>query len=530
MNKKNSRLSAVYRECAHAMRLPVLMEVVIAILTGTLGVVTADTLGDFADAAFSLDFSMGLKNIAALAVFLFLSVFVLPAAGMFADFVMLKKALHHDNIVFGHYLNNPIENAMAQNGGKTQYELEEAPNIMRIYWVRLLSKAISLPFCLGYFLYCVGRISWITAVLMLVIPAAKLAAPAFFKERLAVYDRQEKEYLAERRDYETDLVTRPYIAKMWNIGNGFKNRIDRLFQEYYCRSASGKITCEICAEQAQTFIGQAAMVLLLLVGAAMTARGTVTPGEFASLFLYLSVSQTLFQDIGEILQNYPLLMNAANRVCEFYQDEEIRSDDLLEHFDDISGENLSFSYSDRTIFEKLNFCITAGEKVRICGENGRGKSTLIKILTGSLDSYEGIFRISGSDFHSVNKKDWWDLIAYAPQTPYLFHETVRDNITLGNSEKNEAADHLMCAFGILPLASRTPSTSSDFSGGEKQKISLARALLKDSDVLILDEPSNHLDLESIQVLKDYLTNTRKTVILITHDEELAKITEREIWL
>src|SRR5699024_6761277 len=113
--------SAVYRECAHAMRLPVLMEVVIAILTGTLGVVTADTLGDFADAAFSLDFSMGLKNIAALAVFLFLSVFVLPAAGMFADFVMLKKALHHDNIVFGHYLNNPIENAMAQNGGKTQY-------------------------------------------------------------------------------------------------------------------------------------------------------------------------------------------------------------------------------------------------------------------------------------------------------------------------------------------------------------------------------------------------------------------------
>src|SRR5699024_8824398 len=143
---------------------------------------------------------------------------------------------------------------------------------------------------------------------------------------------------------------------------------------------------------------------------------------------------------------------------------------------------------------------------------------------------EGIFRISGSDFHSVNKKDWWNLIAYAPQTPYLFHETVRDNITLGNSEKNEAADHLMCAFGILPLASRTPSTSSDFSGGEKQKISLARALLKDSDVLILDEPSNHLDLESIQVLKDYLTNTRKTVILITHDEELAKITEREIWL
>lgn len=88
----------------------------------------------------------------------------------------------------------------------------------------------------------------------------------------------------------------------------------------------------------------------------------------------------------------------------------------------------------------------------------------------------------------------------------------------------------MDAFGILPLASRIPGTSTDFSGGEKQKISLARTLLKDSEVLILDEPSNHLDLESIQVLKNYLRKTKKTVILVSHDEYLAEITEREIWI
>lgn len=530
MNKKNIRLRSVYQECEHTMRIPVLMEVCISIMTGTLGVITADTLGNFADAAFSLDFSMGLKNIAALTVFLCLSVFILPAAGMFADFVMLKKALLHDNIVFGHYLDKRIASARSQSVGKTQYELEEAPNILRIYWVRILSKAISLPFCLGYFLYYVGRINWMAAVLMLVIPSAKLAVPAFFKKRLAAYDRQDNAYQAKRRDYETDLVRMPYIAKMWGIENSFKNRIDRLFDEYFRCNASSKIICEVCAEQMQTLIGQAAMVFLLFIGAAMTARGIVTPGEFASLFLYLSVSQTFFQDIGEILQSYPLLMNAADRICKFYQDEEDTSGKLIPDFFDISGTNLSFSYSDRIIFENLNFYITAGEKVRICGENGNGKSTLLKILSSSLENYKGTLIISGADSHSVSKKSWRNLIAYAPQIPYLFSETVRDNITLRNPEKNEAADRLMDAFGILPLASRIPGTSSDFSGGEKQKISLARTLLKDSEVLILDEPSNHLDLESIQVLKNHLRKTKKTVILVSHDEYLAEITEREIWI
>ena len=206
----------VIRECAYAMRIPLLMNVFTAVLTGTLGVVTADTLGKFADSAFELNFSKGTKHAAALFLCLFFVVFAVPFTGMLSDFVMFKESLRHDQVIFGHYLNKEIEKGMSSGNGRLQYELEDAPNLLRIQWVRLLGKAISLPFCLGYFLYYVGKISWGMAGLMFAIVVAKLIVLFFFKEKLAEYDRQEKTYQARRRDYAVSythltLPTTPYV-------------------------------------------------------------------------------------------------------------------------------------------------------------------------------------------------------------------------------------------------------------------------------------------------------------------------------
>lgn len=525
MKKMDNEQRAAFRECARAMRLPLLMEVPISILTGALGIITADTLGSFADAAFALDFSMGLKKLAALAACICLTVFALPLLGMLSDFVMLKEALRHDAAVFGHYLDKRIEKGAVKSKGRIRYELEDAPNILRIQWILILSRAIALPFCLGYFLYCVGSVSWFMAFLMLAIPAVKLIVPAYFKEKLAACDRQEKAYEAKRRDCETDLVYRAYIAKLWGIGSGFKNRIDRLFGEYYRQSAVRQVNCRVFSESLQKLTEQASMVLLLLAGAVMVAQGSVSPGEFGSMFVYLSVAQGFFKDMGEIVENYPLLLNAAERVARFYQDKEESKGEEIGRFCGISGEKLSFSYEDRTILSDLDFRIKAGEKVRICGENGRGKSTLLKILCTSLESYEGTVRTGNKDLRRADKEAWRELIAYAPQTPFLFRETVRENLLTDNDEE---AERLMEQFGIRHLAGRVIGADSDLSGGERQKISLVRTFLKASGVLILDEPSNHLDQESTRILKEYLHSSKKTVILVTHDETLAELADRSI--
>lgn len=529
IRKRNYKNRKMLKDCAKAMSIPVIMQVFIESLTCVLGIITADTLGEFADAAFELDFSMGTKNAVMLVLCVVLIAVALPMLGMFSDFIMFNRALCHDNFVFGRYLDKKIEKAMELNSGEMQYELEDAPNTLRIQWVRLISKGIALPFCLGYFLYCVGTISWGMAGMILVIAFLKIVVPLVFKENLARFDKEEKDYLAKRRTIEADIIGRPYIIKMWEICKKAQDSMEAIFQEYYQQNGIRQIICKVFSEQAQVFIEQLSMVLLLFVGALLVAHGTVTPGEFASLFIYLDVSQTLLNDVGEIIQNYPLFINAAERVSEFYEDEESTSGESMKNFLGISGEQLEFSYGDKKIFESLDFEIAVGEKVGICGENGRGKTTLLKLLCASLESYGGKLKTGSLDFDNIHKKDWRNLIAVAPQMSYLFHATARENIIMGNQDVNiEEIDYWMKEFGIEYLTDRIIDGESDLSGGERQKISLVRALVKKAEVLVLDEPSNHLDQESIQLLKKYLVETSKTVIFITHDSFLFDVADKWI--
>ncbi len=176
------------------------------------------------------------------------------------------------------------------------------------------------------------------------------------------------------------------------------------------------------------------------------------------------------------------------------------------------------------MLKEISFSINRGDKIRITGENGSGKSTLIKIVCGLLKNYKGDIYLNGDDFKAVNVIKWRQIISYAPQTPYLFRTTVRENITFDDDTLlSENAEMLMNAFSILPLAEKQVTADNDLSGGEKQKISIIRALLRKSDILILDEPTNHLDAGSIDFLRQWLSNEPRTVIIITHSHELDDV-------
>lgn len=526
---KRQTASEALKECACALRFPIFLNTVTAILTGTLGIVTADTLGNFADAVFERNISLGFQNVMILAICIIAVVMIAPGLGLLSDFFMLKDALRHDNIVYGHYLDKDPEKAMAFDRGEIQYQLEDAPNDLRIYLVNILSKILSFPFCLGYLLYCSGRISWILTGFMFLLTVIKLVTPLFFKEPSAKFDRQEKEYLAVRNGYEADVITAPHMIKLWGIKNSVLNRMGKLFQNYYEETAARKISCTVFFEQTKEFMNHFTQILLLLSGAIMVALGTVSPGELAAMLVYFTVSQTLLNDIVDIIQKYPFMINAANRVGEFYDSPEIISGHSVKHFSNIKGENLSFAYPDKVVFENLNFSICRGDKIAVCGENGHGKSTLIKIICGLLKSYNGNLKTGDEDFKSFNIEDWRKRIAFAPQVPFLFSTTVRENVMMSNADIDKAtADALMDEFGIPDLADRYIDSDSKLSGGEKQKISVIRALLKEPEVLILDEPSNHLDQNSIHILKKYISQTSKTVILISHDPSLSDIVDRSI--
>lgn len=514
----------VFHDCAVAMAAPLAMIVTGNLITELLNIYTARIFGDFADAVFALDVSIGLKNVVLLVICILSITVFAPIFNMLGNFVMLRNALRHDNMVFGRFLQRDMQNVLKCDLGELQYQLEDAPNDLRIYWTNFIGQALVLPFGWAYLLYCAGNISWLLTAIMIAISMLKLALSIFLCKQISKNDKAEQSYNAARRAYETDMLHQPYIIKMFGLKVPLIARIDRLFMKYYKQSGIRQMKVKAATEALPTFIDKLTTIIVFAAGAVYVAHGTISPGKLAAMVAYIPIAQALLDNMSGMVENYQLMMNASIRVGEFYRDAESDCGNEIFQFKSIVGKNVSFQYSDETVLKEISFSINRGDKIRITGENGSGKSTLIKIVCGLLKNYKGDIYLNGDDFKAVNVIKWRQIISYAPQTPYLFRTTVRENITFDDDTLlSENAEKLMNAFSILPLAEKQVTADNDLSGGEKQKISIIRALLRKSDILILDEPTNHLDAGSIDFLRQWLSNEPRTVIIITHSHELDDV-------
>ncbi len=193
----------------------------------------------------------------------------------------------------------------------------------------------------------------------------------------------------------------------------------------------------------------------------------------------------------------------------------------------IRCENLSFSYeADRQILNGINLEFSQGSFTSIVGESGCGKSTIASILMGRNKGYTGSVSVGGLELKELNEASLMEKFTYISHQSYLYKGTVRDNLLMGRSNSGETelwgvleavklADFLRSEQG---LDTKLTSRGDNFSGGQRQRLALARALLHDSPVYIFDEATSNIDVESendIMALVHELAKT-KTIILISH--------------
>jgi len=195
---------------------------------------------------------------------------------------------------------------------------------------------------------------------------------------------------------------------------------------------------------------------------------------------------------------------------------------------EIEVKNLNFSYGDKITLKDISFKISKGESVAIVGESGSGKSTLINILSGYIKVDDGMVFINGDDINHIKNEEYLSKVATVPQFPYVFNETLENNVTLGT--KKITTEKLLEIYKLTKIDDLALKLEGGYkayigdgenvaiSGGEIQRIALARALVKNSQLLILDEPSSALDSKSeelfTEILGSYLSAT--TVIIATH--------------
>jgi subfamily B ATP-binding cassette protein MsbA len=201
--------------------------------------------------------------------------------------------------------------------------------------------------------------------------------------------------------------------------------------------------------------------------------------------------------------------------------------ELGDFTDKIDIDNISFKYNDDLVLKNFSISVPKGKTIALVGQSGSGKSTIANLLTRFYDVNEGSIKIDGSDIKTVTKKSLRSLMGLVTQDSILFNDTIKNNILIGKPDATE--EDILEALKIanawefvkdLPegMDTNVGDAGNNFSGGQKQRLSIARAVIKNPPIMILDEATSALDTESERLVQVALENMMKnrTSIVIAH--------------
>ena len=279
------------------------------------------------------------------------------------------------------------------------------------------------------------------------------------------------------------------------------------------------------------------------LGINLWLQGTITPGAIAivlSLAIRLTgMSHWIMWEFGNLFENIGVVQDGINSVSvEQTVVDEPDATELQVKSGEIEFRNVGFSYRNpsnrdkKEVFNGLDLCIEAGEKVGIVGRSGAGKSSLVSLLMRFYDIQEGNIFIDGNNIAGAKQESLRKNIAFVTQDTSLLHRSVRENILFGKpdaseSEMLEAAEQAQAHEFILGLKDVAGRVGYDahvgergvtLSGGQRQRIAIARVILKDAPILVLDEATSALDSEVEASIQENLGRLMrgKTVIAIAH--------------
>lgn len=200
--------------------------------------------------------------------------------------------------------------------------------------------------------------------------------------------------------------------------------------------------------------------------------------------------------------------------------------------------DVSFAYGNHQVLKNVSFTIRRGERIGIVGLSGAGKSTLFKLLLKEYEEYEGEILFDEVPLRLVKKSSYLDHVAVVPQDTELFNFTLRDNIVIAGKDDDRTDARLERALSVAHVTDFIPKLPQGvdtligekgvkLSGGEKQRVGIARAIFKEPDILFLDEATSHLDLESEEKIRDSLHQFFQKVTALVIAHRLSTIQEMD---
>ena len=286
-------------------------------------------------------------------------------------------------------------------------------------------------------------------------------------------------------------------------------------------------------------------VLVVVVGVYQIQSGVLTVGGLVASTILASRTIAPIMNLHAVVARWTQSRDCLRSIDELFSRTQDRSESRVLPVKPLLGNielsNFAYQYPDQTspAVRDINLSVTAGERLCLIGPSGAGKSTLARSIAGALAADTGRITIDGYDYGSLTAARLRSSVALIPQTPFLMRGTVRENLLLGvphctderlaSAARMAGLDQTLASTGS-GLDTDVGESGSHLSGGQKQAISIARAILRDTRVLIFDEPSNGLD----SALEKHFMETMKaftrhrTLIMVTHRTSLLSLVNRVV--
>ena len=399
--------------------------------------------------------------------------------------------------------------------------------------ISILESLIKNPILIVIYLIALFAISWeLTLFVLFVLPIAGYIMGAVGK-RLKRDSLEGQTQWGRLMSMVEETLSGLRIIKAFNAEQQISHRFTSA-NERYRRTIAQVYARQGLAHPMSELLGTTAIAIILWYGGNLIFAGSSSITADAFIY-YLVIFYSIINPAKELsrasysIQKGLASMTRIQTILDYPERVTDPAEPLPVTFDQsISYEDVSFRYQEPWIIRHLNLTIPKGQMIALVGASGAGKSTLVDLLPRFYDVTSGRITIDGTDIRQVKASDLRDLIGYVNQTPILFNDTIRNNITFGmerpvsDEEVRTAAEAANATEFIdqLPegMEYNIGDGGSKLSGGQRQRLSIARALLKDSPILILDEATSALDNVTEQLVQEAIQRlvSDRTTIVIAH--------------
>lgn len=486
-----------------------------------MNITIATVIGEISDSIFRRNIDSVKENIIPLLLAVGGLVVIFPIMDYINKKVFVNIGVKYDSYVYSRFIRQKKALADKYESGELVFRVNDDPLEFRSKLTMSIEAAAIFIILAIQTTYVLAQIHLKFTIIILALSFLPAIVPILTRELAKKLYREDKTILGELADHEKKLVENFPFIKVHSLRERVLKNFKRVYDKYYFEVFRQRTFLEKSVASFNDIFITLCKVFTYILGSYYIARGALTVGQAIRFFGISFVIDGNMRRLIRVFTMYFELQVSGDRVVELIGNEENSGGECIGEIEKIEFEKISFGYDAKDVLRDVSLEISKGEHIGLKGDNGSGKTTLVKLLLGLYDGYRGNIYVNNTHLEAIDLKSLRNQITIVPQMPFIFNSSVYDNVSFAKEgAKQEDVEKILRKLDIYDIKDRIAGEKGSFlSGGEKQRISIARALLREGSLIIMDEPETALDGDTKQIIRELVDASGKTIIVISHSGE-----------